>query len=98
MQRIIGALRGELANHEATELIVESAMSNTTDKARQLWVNILKAEAEEIRKLWPKRKKQILSGKSKYCQEIDRKNEKIRITNIILKMLSTEKNPELTTI
>lgn len=69
MQRIIGALRGELEQEEALEFILDSGMSANHDDAENLWRRITQAEAAEMRKLWEKRKTQILSGKSKYCKE-----------------------------
>lgn len=70
MFRIIGALRAELSMADATELILRSGMADSPQKAKFLWKKILRKEAEEVEELWEKRKKQILSGKSKYSTEV----------------------------
>ena len=70
MSRIIGALRGELSDTEAMDLIINSGMAEDISRAGKLWPKILKAEAEEIEKLWPKRKLQILKSSSRYAMQI----------------------------
>jgi len=67
MRRIIGAFRGEISIDEAISLIIESKMEKTQEAALKLWEKIVAAENDEMEKLWPKRREQILSGKSKYC-------------------------------
>jgi hypothetical protein len=70
MFRLIGALRAELSVADAVELILRSGMADSNSKAKNLWKKILRKEAEEVEELWEKRKKQILSGKSKYSTEV----------------------------
>jgi hypothetical protein len=68
MLRIIGALRGEITDREAGELILKSRLAKDFAAADELWYSIIDAEAAEIRKLWEKRKKQIISGTGTYCR------------------------------
>lgn len=70
MYRIIGALRGELSNSTASKLIQNCGMSTSSNDAEKLWQRIITAENDKMKKIWPKRKKQILSGKSKYCKTV----------------------------
>ena len=68
MIRVIGALRGEITDREAGELILKSRLAKDFVAADALWYSILEAEAAEIGKLWEKRKKQIISGTGTYCK------------------------------
>ncbi|MCX6984153.1 MAG: hypothetical protein NT118_05280 [Lentisphaerae bacterium] len=68
MVRVIGALRGELTDMEAGELILKSRLAKDFVAADALWYRILEAEAAEIEKLWKKREKQIMAGTGKYCR------------------------------
>ncbi len=67
MLRVIGALRGEITDREAGELILKSLLAKDFASADEIWYSILEAEAAEIEKLWDKREKQIISGTGKYC-------------------------------
>jgi hypothetical protein len=68
MLRLIGALRGEITDREAGELILKSRFAKDFAAADELWYRILEAESAEIEKLWDKRKRQILGGTGKYCR------------------------------
>jgi len=68
MARLIGALRGEITDKEACELILKSRLAKDHATAEILWYRILKAEAADIEKLWDKRKKQIMAGTGNYCK------------------------------
>jgi hypothetical protein len=70
MQRLIGALRGELNDDEAAELLIATDSVSGTEDAMKLWRKIKDSENQEMDKLWPKRKEQILSGGGKYCSKI----------------------------
>jgi hypothetical protein len=83
MKRILGALRAELDLREAVDLILDSGLSPDPCDAEKLWSRIVEAEAAEMRKLWSKRKTQILSGNSKYCREKIINGEKWMIRNDI---------------
>lgn len=68
MVRVIGALRGELSDREAGELILKSRLAKDFAAADDLWYRILEAEAAEIEKIWDKRAKKILAGTGIYCR------------------------------
>ncbi len=68
MIRVIGALRGEITDMEAGELILKSLLAKDFASADEIWYRILEAEAAEIEKLWDKREKQIIAGTGKYCK------------------------------
>ncbi|MFA6290626.1 MAG: hypothetical protein WC637_02530 [Victivallales bacterium] len=69
MVRVIGALRGEITDREAGELILKSLLAKDYAAADEIWYRILEAEAAEIEKLWDKREKQIMAGTGgKYCR------------------------------
>ena len=63
MLRLAGAMRGELSAQEAASFLIKTG---TESDAPELWARIVAAETEEMQRLWPKRREQILSG-SKYC-------------------------------
>lgn len=71
MWSVIGALRGEITDVEAFDLILRSGMTPDPREAIRIWADILDREAREMRKLWPKRRRQVLSGNSKYTRTID---------------------------
>ncbi len=68
MIRIVGAFRGEISDREAGELLLKARLAKDFKEADEIWYNILRAEADEVEKLWDKRKAQILTGKGKYCR------------------------------
>ncbi len=68
MARIVGALRGEITDMEACDLILKSGLAKDFAAADALWYRILAAEAAEIEKLWNKREKQIIAGTGRYCR------------------------------
>lgn len=67
MLRLIGALRGEIGAGEAAAMMLYADVTEDPETAVVLWNRILKAETEEVEKLWRKRRSQIMSGDSKYC-------------------------------
>jgi predicted unusual protein kinase regulating ubiquinone biosynthesis (AarF/ABC1/UbiB family) len=79
--RILGALRGELDNKEATEILKNAGVADNDKSATELWYRIVEAENSEMEKVWPKRKEKILSGHSKYATVIITDNLKIEIKN-----------------
>lgn len=68
MVRVIGALRGEITDREAGELILKSRLAKDFAAADDLWYRILEAEAAEIEKIWDKRIKKIIAGTGVYCR------------------------------
>ncbi len=70
MQQIAGAMRGELTEQEIVDLYVNSGWAKKREPALAIWKKIVAASNANMEKLWPKRRGQILSGKSKYCEKV----------------------------
>lgn len=68
MVRIVGALRGEISDREAGEILLNARIAKDFAAADKLWYEILAAEAEDVSRVWEKRKLQILTGKGTYCR------------------------------
>jgi len=64
MLTILGAMRGELSDLEATDLI-SKITDYSNNKASSLWQNILLRETKKTEKLWKKRKNKVFQN-SKY--------------------------------
>lgn len=71
MLRIVGALRGELHRGEAIEFFRLHKLAVSYQAADELWQRILVAEARQMERLWPKRRRQILAGNPKYVHTLD---------------------------
>lgn len=71
MLRILGALRGEMRRAEVIEFLRLHALAPTYPAASELWHRILVAEARQMERLWPKRRRQILAGSTKYLATVD---------------------------
>jgi len=68
IQRLPGCLRGEMSDARAIEFIKQSGIIPKNGDAEKMWENILEHEADKVRKIWSKRKQQILSGYAKYIK------------------------------
>ncbi|HBC87716.1 MAG TPA: hypothetical protein DCZ94_12225 [Lentisphaeria bacterium] len=68
MIRIIGSFRGEINDREAGEILLKARLAKDFSAADEIWYDVLKAEADEMEKLWAKRKEQVLAGKASYCR------------------------------
>ncbi|HPN85372.1 MAG TPA: lipopolysaccharide kinase InaA family protein [Victivallales bacterium] len=76
--QILGSLRGEINDKEASEFLIESKIVTDLYEAQLLWTKILQFEAKGIHKRWENQSCKIFS-ESKFCFMHKLKNETVLI-------------------
>lgn len=79
---LAGAVREALDFERAAEFLVSSKLAADTHSARELWRRIIRHEAEENIKSWPRRRDRILKGRSRLCVRADGPEGVLRYTRL----------------
>lgn len=79
MMLFAGAFRGELNNKEASDFLISCGWADNESEGNKVWEKIKSSCREKVKKLWIKRRRQILSGQ-KYTEKrnINNKNTLVR--------------------
>ncbi len=72
MCKVFIEFRGEFSPEKMSEILIAAGLAANDGEAAAMWRNAIRAEEDEVRRGWEKRRRQILSGKSKFCRRIDR--------------------------